>query len=257
MEEECLSGEEPLAMSIPCSEDQEVIMLSSNSSDDNNNIEVFQCSATTSVLYPPGLPTITSVTAHTIATTEILSSPVQVTSLEEYHTQPKDSLTQPASMLSKPFVSTPSIKTPAGAVSTVPSSSPPPASPPPLPSPLSPRPLAQHTAPPPPPPLGPAPPPLPSHVVANLHQTVNSTQSHDVYENEVGFEAECSSGEEIEESVQETMQETMHLGQETMHLGQETMHLGQETMSVQETMHTMQESIPVQETVLYEHFSLN
>ena len=248
MEEECLSGEEPLAMSIPCSEDQEVIMLSSNSSDDNNNTEVFHCSATTSVLYPPGLPTITSVTAHTIATTEILSSPVQVTSLEEYHTQPKDSLTQPASMLSKPFVSTPSIKTPAGAVSTVPSSSPPPASPPPpppppLPSPLSPWPLAQQTAPPLPPPLGPAPPPLPSHVVANLHQTVNSTQSHDVYENEVGFEAECSSGEEIEESVQETMQETMHLGQETM--------------SVQETMHTMQESIPVQETVLYEHFSLN
>ena len=227
-------------MSIPCSEDQEVIMLSSNSAnDDNNNIEAFECSATTSVSCSLGLPTITPVTAPTTTTTENLPFPVQVNSLDEVM-QPKVSLTEPAS---KPFVSAPSSKISAGVVSTVSSSSPvaPPPAPPPPPLPMAP----QHPAPvppaPPPPslptaPRPPAPAPLRFHVV-------NPTKSHSICEDYVvGFEVDASSDEEFEKPEQETM-----------YPEQETMYPEQVTVPMQEVI---EESVPSQETVLSEHFSI-
>ena len=222
-------------MSIPCSEDQEVIMLSSNSAnDDNNNTEAFECSATTSVSCSLGLPTITPVTAPTATTTENLSFPVQVTSLEEYHMQPEISLTEPAS---KPSVSAPSSKISAGVVSTVSSSSspvapPPPPPPPPLPTaPQLPAPVP--TAPPLPPLPTPPRPLAPSPLVSH----VNPTESHSMCEDDVVvFEVYTSSDEEFEKPVQETM----YPEQETM----------------QEMMQTVEESMPSQETLLSERLSM-
>ena len=237
-------------MSIPCSEDQEVIMLSSNSAnDDNNNTEAFECSATTSVSCSLGLPTITPVTAPTATTTENLSFPVQVTSLEEYHMQPEISLTEPAS---KPSVSAPSSKISAGVVSTVSSSSSPVAPPPPPPPlPTAPQlPAPVPTAPPPPPlptapqlpvPTAPPLPPLPTPprplAPSPLVSHVNPTESHSMCEDDVVvFEVYTSSDEEFEKPVQETM----YPEQETM----------------QETMQTVEESMPSQETLLSEHLSM-
>ena len=225
-------------MSIPCSEDQEVIMLSSNSAnDDNNNIEAFECSATTSVSCSLGLPTITPVTAPTATTTENLRFPVQVNSLEEVM-QSEVSLTEPAS---KPFVLAPSSKISAGVVSTVSSSPVAPPAPPTPPLPMAPQQPAPVPPAPPPPSLStaprpPAPPPLRFHVV-------NPTESHSICEDDVvGFEADASSDEEFEKPEQETM-----------YPEQETMYPEQETVPMQEMI---EESVPSQETVLSEHFSI-
>lgn len=178
-----MSGEEPLAVSIPCSEDPEVLMLSSNSSvDNNNNTEAFEFSVPTSIRYPLGLPTTaacTSITSPTNTTLESVSSPVQVTSEEEHNVQSMESSVETQSL---PVTS----KVPVGIVSSSP---------------------APPVVPPPPPP-----PPVP-------YKPLEVGSSTQIAEDEVAvFKADSSSDEEMEVPVQETipvMQGTVPV-QETM-----------------------------------------
>lgn len=188
-------------MSIPCSEDSEVIMLSSNSSgDDNNNTEAFEFSVATLISQPSGPSTVATCTSVTVpmgTASENLVYPTQVTASEEFYVQPKETSVQPSSLSISEMASTPGV-VPAATVSAAP--------------------------PPPPPPL----PPLPSQNPLQVHSTHNPEQNvmsltkpPDICESEeVGFKADSSSDEEMEEPVQETIQ----LVQETIPL-QETLSL--------------------------------
>ena len=187
-------------MSIPCSEDSEVIMLSSNSSeDDNNNTEAFEFSVATSKSQPSGPSTVATCTSLTVpmgTATENLVYPTQATALEEFYVQPKETSVQPSSLSISEMASIPG----AAPAATVPVAPPPP--------------------PPPPPPPFPSQNPLQVHSTHNPEQNMMSlTKPPDICESEeVGFKADSSSDEEMGEPVQETI------------------HLVQETIPVQETL---------------------
>ena len=186
LEEECLSGEEPVpmsiepvSMSIPFSEDLDVedFRLSNNSLLGNNNdTEAFEFGLPTSISRLPQINSIamcTSVTPPTNTAPEILSSPIQETYSEECFLQPTESSVQPSSL---PMVSIPSIPSTEVQKGAIPSGIP---------------------GPPPPPP----PPPIPPSMVHKAQHKMSSIESNnDNYqEEEVGFKADSSSDETMEE----------------------------------------------------------
>ena len=166
---------EPVSMSIPCSEDVEDFRLSNNSLVGNNNdTEAFEFGLPTSISHLPQINSIamcTSVTPPTNTAPEILSSPIQETYSEECFLQPTESSVQP---LSLPMPSVPSTEVQKGAIPSG------------LPGP-----------PPPPPP----PPPIPPSMVHEPQHEMSSIESNnDNYqEEEVGFRADSSSDEIMEE----------------------------------------------------------
>ena len=112
-------------MSIPCSEDQEVIVLSSDSLIDQNNTEAFEFSIPMSTSYPPAtLPTAVTCTSITAPTNihENLSSPIQETHSEESYIQPVENSVQPLSFstMSNAFVVTPALSSVATGLSSPP-----------------------------------------------------------------------------------------------------------------------------------------
>ena len=168
LEEECLSGEEPVPMSVPCSEDTEQFRLNSLVNN-NNDTEAFEFSlpasqSMSSLSQMHSIGMCTSVTP----TNEILSSPVQESCLEEYVLQPaEESSVQPSSL---PMVSSPSAPSTEVHNGAIPSAT-------------------QG------PPLPPPPPPIP------FQRKLDSIESHnDIFEEEeVEFKADSSSDEIMEE----------------------------------------------------------
>ena len=156
-----------MRMSIPCSE-EEVFRLSNNPLVDNNNdTESFEFSLPTSLSRLPQMHTMcTSMTPPTNTTPEIMSSPIQETYSEEcFLQQPTEYSVQPSSL---PMISNPSSTE---APSAIPGPPPPP------------------------------PPPIASSVVHEPQQKMSSVESHDDIneEEEVGFKADSSSDELMEE----------------------------------------------------------
>ena len=115
-------------MSVPCSEDQEAMVLSSNSID--NNTEAFEFNLPTSMPHArPQAPIVamcTSMIPSDDEGFEVLSSPIQAT---EHSSQPAESLIQP---LLLPNTCVPSAETPTEGVtplaarSSIPTAPPPP-----------------------------------------------------------------------------------------------------------------------------------
>ena len=151
-------------MSVPCSDDGEVILVSGHPSVDHNVTEAFEWSVMPTP-YPPAPPTVcTSITA---PTTEHLSSPIQESCSEEsFSVQLMENSVEQPSLLNS-FVTTMSNKV-FGSLST---------------------------SPPPPPP----PPPLPSS-----QQTMNPFESHSEAYKEVGFSGDSSSDEEQMKPVEQS-----------------------------------------------------